>query len=158
MVIVDSPAGLGDIFKATSNQLRVWTDITALITKDPPPWVATLLREWGPSIMLDRAVHAAQPSKAQMRKRLIQVANAAAILREALQHDPTREFLELEGDVRIENLGGLEHTLRIIGERAKSAAASSRISTSGTAAKKGRGKSVARRSTSSEGILRSYNQ
>jgi hypothetical protein len=142
MVIVNSPAGLGDIFKANSSQSRVWTDIAALINKDPPPRVTTLLREWGPSIMLDRAVHAAQPSKTQMRKRLTQVANAAAIVREALQHDPTREFLELEGNVRIENLGGLELALRTIGEHATSAAASPRISASGTAAKKGQGKAL----------------
>ena len=136
------PVEVTDIFKEKSSQSRVWQEIAALIRKDPPPWVATLLRQWGPSIMLDRAVHAAQPSKVNMRKRLIQVANAAAILRDAVQHDPTREFLELEGNVRIENLGGLEHTLRIIGERAASAAVSPRIAASGTTAKKGQGKAL----------------
>lgn len=136
------PAEFGEIFKESSSRSRVWTEIAALITNDSPPWLPTLLRQWGPSIMLDRAVHAAQPSKTQMRKRLIQVANAAAILRDAMQHDPTREFLELEGNVRIENLGDLEHTLRIIGERAASAAVSPRISTSGTTAKKGQGKAL----------------
>jgi hypothetical protein len=141
-LVVDDNVEFTDIFKEKSSQSRVWQEIAALIRKDAPPWLPTLLRQWGPSIMLDRAVHAAQPSKTQMRKRLIQVANAAAILRDAMQHDPTREFLELEGNVRIENIGGLDHALRTIGERAAGAAASPRISASETAAKKGQGKAL----------------
>jgi hypothetical protein len=107
-----------------------------------PPWLATLLRDWVPTLMLDRAVHNAQPTKAKMREQLTQIADAAAILQRALRDSPTKEFLELEGSVRIENIGGLDHTLRVIGERATVAAASPRISATSTMAKRGSGKAL----------------
>ena len=107
-----------------------------------PPWLATLLRDWAPSIMLDRGVHAIQPTKAKMRQQLTKMAEAAAILQRGLSDSSTTEFLELEGSVHIENIGGLDHTLRTIGERATLAAASPRIAAAAGKAKKGRGKAL----------------
>lgn len=92
-----------------------------------PPWLATLLRDWAPSIMLNRGVHAVQPTKAQMRGQLAEMADATAILVRGLSYSPAKEFLEREGGVHIKNIGGLDHTLRAIGEGATLAAASPRI-------------------------------
>ena len=113
-----------------------------IASTNAPPWLATFLRDWAPSLMLDRAVHAVQPTKAKMREQLIQVANAATILQRALRDSPTKEILELEGGIRIENIGGLDDTLRAIGERATLAAASPRISATSTRAKPGSGKAL----------------
>jgi hypothetical protein len=107
-----------------------------------PAWLATLLRDWAPSIRLDRSVHEMQPTKAKMREQLTQMANAATILQRGLSYSPTKEFLELEGHVHIENISGFNHTLRVIGEGAALAAASPRIAVTAGKAKKGRGKAL----------------
>jgi hypothetical protein len=62
-----------------------------------------------------------------MRATLTKVGEAATFLLSALRDVPTLEFLEQEGSVQIENRGGLENTLRVLGERAVLAAASPRI-------------------------------
>jgi hypothetical protein len=102
--------------------------------------------------MLDRGVHARQPSKAQMRKRLAKVANAATVLQRALEDVAIKEFLELEGAIRIQNDGGLDHTLRMIAERAALASNSPRISSSSTKAKRGRGKALPTNAISPKGF------
>ncbi|MGC2075860.1 MAG: hypothetical protein WA728_07475, partial [Xanthobacteraceae bacterium] len=76
-----------------------------------------------------------------MRENLLKVGNAAAVLQRALEHTPTREFLESEGSIQIENRGGLDHTLHVISDPVALAAASPRISAK-AAAKKGRGKAL----------------
>ena len=123
--------------------LPTWAEVAASIAPiDQAPWVVNLLRDWASSLMLDRAVHDAQPTKAKMRKILTNVANAAKTLQFALGNDSTREFLELEGSVRIENRGGLDHALRTIAERAALAAVSPRISASSKTAKRGKGRAL----------------
>jgi hypothetical protein len=77
-----------------------------------------------------------------MREQLTQIADAAAILRRALHDSPAKEFLELEGGIQIENIGGLDHALCAIGKRATVAAASPRISATSTMAKRGSGKAL----------------
>jgi len=127
----------------SENLAPMMEEAAALIAPtNAPPWLATLLRDWVPTLMLDRAVHEAQPTKAKMREQLTQMADAAAILQRALHDSPTKEFLELEGGVQIENIGGLEHTLCTISERATLAAASPRISATSTMAKRGSGKAL----------------
>jgi hypothetical protein len=66
-----------------------------------------------------------------MKARIIQLREAARILQASLADFPIREFLEHEGKIRIENLGGLDHTLRTIVSRAGVALSS--ISTKGGA-------------------------
>jgi hypothetical protein len=118
------------------------TEVAGLIAPtNAPAWLTTLLRDWVPSIMLDRGVHMVQPTKAEMRDQLTQMADAAAILQRGLSNVSTKEFLELEGGVHIENFGGLDHTLRVVGERAALSAASPRIAAAGKA-KKGRGRAL----------------
>ena len=82
--------------------LPTWAEVAASIAPvDQTPLLVNLLRDWASSLMLDRAVHKAQPTKAEMRKILANVADAAKTLQFALGNDSTREFLELEGSVRI---------------------------------------------------------
>jgi hypothetical protein len=109
---------------------------------DAPPWLVTLLTDWLPTLAIDRGVHAIQPTKADMREQMLAVRNAARVLYEGLRNVAVKEFLEVEGAIRIENLGGLEETLRVIGERARLAASSSQISTSDGKGKKGTGKAL----------------
>jgi hypothetical protein len=116
--------------------------ISHIAPADAPAWLAGLLCDWLPSLVQDRGVHEVQPSKATMRKSLIKVGEAAASLQQALQSAPIREFLETEGSIQIENLGGLDHTLRHIAERAALAAKSPRISNKAGIAKKGTGKAL----------------
>jgi hypothetical protein len=115
---------------------------TIIAPKDTPPWLTEFLFSWVSSVLLDRSVHSMQPTKVEMRKRLIEVSKAATTLQRALQDGPIREFLELEGRIKIENDGGLDRTLRLIAERAQSAAESDKISMAKVAARKGRGKAL----------------
>jgi hypothetical protein len=71
--------------------------VACIAPRDALPWLAQLLWEWLPSLAVDRGVHERQPSKVSMRKSLLQVSEAAALLRQALQNPPIREFLESEG-------------------------------------------------------------
>jgi hypothetical protein len=73
----------------------------------------------------------------EMRERLMRVSDAALLLQNALQDTATSEFLELEGNIPIENVGGLDHALRTIAERAAGAAASPRIAATSTKTKRG---------------------
>jgi hypothetical protein len=125
-----------------SSALRIAEAAGLIAPTNAPPWLATLLRDWVPSLMVDRAVHEAQPTKANMRERLTQIADTAAILQRALRDSPTKEFLELEGSIHIENVGGLDRTLSGISECAKRAAASPRISATSNTAKRGSGKAL----------------
>jgi hypothetical protein len=124
-----------------SKSTPIYAEVAAFIAPtDTPPWLATMLSNWAPSLAMDRGVHANQPTKAKMREKLIQVRDAGAFLLQALQDTPTREFLEHEGCIRMENLGGLYDTLQNISARAALAAASPQISETSTTAKKGAGK------------------
>jgi hypothetical protein len=65
---------------------REFAEIARLIMpKDTPNWLSKLLSNWASSLMLDRAVHARQPTKTQMRERLVGVIEAADSLLSALQ-------------------------------------------------------------------------
>jgi hypothetical protein len=115
---------------------------------DMPPWLPEMLSAWAPSVAMSRGVHVMQPSKATMRKGLAEVSDAAAKLLRALRHTPTREFLELEGNVRIENRGGLEHALDAISKAAADAGASPRISAAPDKGKRGAGRALPATATS----------
>jgi hypothetical protein len=120
-----------------------FADIARLIApNNTPVWLAEMLRDWTPSLALDRYVQEKQPTKAEMKKRLLEIRDAALLLQRALSDAPMREFLEREGSIRIENIGGLDHTLRMIAERADLAAASPAITAAVGKTKKGRGKAL----------------
>jgi hypothetical protein len=131
-----------------ANLMLSFTDVASLIAPaETPPWLAPLLRNWAPSLMIDRGVHAAQPTNTKMLQVLSEVSTAATFLRRALAHAATKEFLELEGGIRIPNAGGLDHALGVIGERATLAAGSPRIAVTKktkTEAKRGRSRALPR--------------
>jgi hypothetical protein len=119
------------------------TEVASYIAPtETAPWLVALLRDWITTLMLSRGVHAVQPSKTKMRDTLAEAAKAAATLLHALRDTPTREFLELEGNLRLENHGAIERTLGAIAECAPLAAASPQISTTAGVAKKGAGKAL----------------
>jgi hypothetical protein len=51
---------------------------------DAPPWLAAHFERWASSLQVDRFVHEMQPTKAEMKKRLAEVKDAALLLRDAL--------------------------------------------------------------------------
>jgi hypothetical protein len=108
-----------------------------------PAWLPTYLRSWAPSLMVDWRVHAMQPKKSKMKKRMNEIQDAATVLLHMLGDVPIKEFLEVEGRLKIENVGGLEHVLKGVSEGAK-IAAESLASTATGATKPGRGKAVPR--------------
>lgn len=124
-------------------QLSSLAEIADLIAPaDTPSWLKEYLQNWAPSLMLDRGVWAMQPTKVEMRQRMLDVSNAASLLHDALGDASAKEFLEGAGEIRIDNIGGLQRTLQLIAERAKQAAAHSAISTKAGIAKSGRGKAA----------------
>jgi hypothetical protein len=127
---------------ATGNSTVFAEIATKMAPVDAPIWLPRLLRDWAPSIMLSCGVHAKQPTKAAMREHLRRMSEVAALLQKALQDTAIKEFLELEGNIRIENIGSLDHTLRTLAERAAVASASPRIATTSARAKRGAGKAL----------------
>ena len=108
-----------------------------------PPWLPTYLRNWAPSLMIDRHVHAMQPKRSKMKRRMKEIQDAATVLLDMLGDAPTKEFLEVEGRLQIENVGGLEHVLKGISGGAK-IATESLVSQATGATKPGRGKALPR--------------
>ena len=51
-----------------------------------------------------------------MKKRMKEVQDAASVLQRAIRDVPTKEFLEVEGRLQLENLTRLEHLLGSIGK------------------------------------------
>jgi hypothetical protein len=128
---------------ATSTAETSFEEIARLIapSSSVPPWLPTYLRNWAPSLMIDRHVHAMQPKKSKMKKRMKEIQDAASVLLHMLGDPPTKEFLEVEGRLQIENVSGLEHVLKGISGGAK-IAAESLVSAATGATKPGRGKAV----------------
>jgi hypothetical protein len=114
--------------------------VAALISpaQPPPVWLKQYLVSWAPSVRLDQGVHGIQPTKAKMKKQLLEVSRAAHLLNSGLTDTATREFLERVGGIEFRTLGALQHALKNIGERAKVAADSSALSTSTGETKRGR--------------------
>lgn len=115
---------------------------TFIAPQDTPPWLKSYLVNWAPSLMLDRGVAMVQPTKVEMKKRLLEASDAAFLLHSAVSDTATREFIERAGGIRFDTLGGLQHALQNIGERAKVAANSAALSTATGKTKSGRGKAL----------------
>jgi hypothetical protein len=124
-----------------SNDIGLFTEIGRLIAADDaPPWLAQHLRSWVGSLFLDRYVQKIQPTKAQMRKTLKRVEDAASLLTGELASVPVREFLELPPFGPFADLRALDHDLSDLASRAGSAANSERLSTAANVTRSGRGK------------------
>lgn len=72
--------------------------ISKLIAPDPPVWLTEELMRWSSSILLDRAVHMKQPTRAQVVRRLKAIHDAAALLRRELGEQAMVEFLNAGDD------------------------------------------------------------
>jgi hypothetical protein len=105
-----------------------------------PPWLAVHFKRWATSLSLDRHVQAMQPTKAAMKKRLGEVSDAAVLLRRALNDTPTREFLEIAG--QLANTLALVKPLQDVAEGAKRAAASPALSREAGKTKAGPGRAT----------------
>jgi hypothetical protein len=67
---------LGDSFMETARLIA---------GEDPPRWLAKHLQDWSSSIILDAAIHARQPDRAEIRARLKKVMASAELLYRKLQ-------------------------------------------------------------------------
>jgi hypothetical protein len=101
--------------------------------------LAAYFDRWVPSLGIDRDVHQRQPTKAEMKRRMIAINHAALLLANSLSDSATCEFLEGAGSVNIENRGGIENALRIIAERAAIAAKSHSNTKGKTTSGRGKG-------------------
>ena len=85
---------------------------------DPPPWLADQLWRWNGSLYQDRRVEEIRPTRAEMRGTLLEVEEAALLLREALAPSWVREFLEASLFGPIADPEGLIWALGDLQERA----------------------------------------
>ena len=87
---------------------------------------------------MDRFVYEMQPTKAEMKKRLAEVRDAALLLRDALNDTPIREFLEIAPLGPIEFRGVFDQMVQELAGRAERAMASTLLSTETGKTKAGR--------------------
>jgi len=77
------------------NYLDPFIDVARLICPvDPPTWLAEQLWRWNQWLYRDRFVEESRPSRAQMRKTLLEVEEASFVVTEALGSSWVREFLD----------------------------------------------------------------
>jgi hypothetical protein len=95
---------------------------------DAPPWLAAHFKRWAPSLKVDRFVQEMQPTKAEMKKWLAEVRDAALLLRDALNDTPIREFLEIAPLGPIEFRGVFDQMVQELAGRAERAMASTLLS------------------------------
>jgi hypothetical protein len=132
--------------RATSPQLvkdaasvPTFADVARLVAgADAPSWLPAHFQRWASGLEIDRFVEKKQPTRVEMKKRLVEVRNAALLLRDALNDPPIREFLEIAPLGPIEHRGVFDHILADLAERAKHAMASSTLSTEMGKTKAGR--------------------
>ena len=75
--------------------LDPFIDVARLICPvDPPTWLAEQLWRWNKWLYRDRFVEESRPSRAQMRKTLLEVEEALFVVTEALGSSWVREFLD----------------------------------------------------------------
>ena len=75
--------------------LDPFIDVARLICPvDPPSWLAEQLWRWNQWLYRDRFVEETRPSRAQMRKTLLEVEEALFVVTEALGSSWVREFLD----------------------------------------------------------------
>ena len=107
--------------------------------ENPPRWLAKFLQDWSPGIMLDAAVFARQPGRAEMRRRLKDLMTSADLLQRELQDVAITDFLQTDDLGPIPNLQGLIVAQKDIQRRAHSAFASPSLSTKSGKTKAGAG-------------------
>ncbi len=105
---------------------------------DPPSWLAEPLWCYNMWLYSDRFVEESRPSRAQMRKALLEVEEALFVVTEALESPWVREFLDASPCGRIDDPQRLTHTLQDLHDRVLQARAN--LSTKAGVTKPGPGK------------------
>jgi hypothetical protein len=130
-----------------------FADVARLIApKNSPPWLPELFRVYGLEITKDRKLQETLPSKADMRKRLLEAKQAAQRILDLLNDTMTMVFVEAESNNQFENIAQLESDLKGFGGAIELAAASPIIAKPGGKTKKGRGRAVGRTTISPKGF------
>ena len=76
--------------------LDPFINVARLICRDEPPsWLAEELWRWNRWLYRDRFVEETRPSRAQMRRTLLEVEEALFVVTEALESPWVREFLDV---------------------------------------------------------------
>jgi hypothetical protein len=133
-------------FMSQDNQGRsrrppTFQDVADLVAAPcPPPWLAAHLEWWASSLRAARLVDKRRPTKAMIKRRLVEIKDAALLLQQALTDTPTRKFLEIAPSGRIINVQADD--LQELARRAEYAAASPILSTEAGKTKLGRGKAL----------------
>lgn len=120
-----------------------YEEISKLIAgEDGPPWLPKFLSRWAPSLTIDRNVQVRQPGRADMRKILRTIGEAAALITRGLGESSVREFLEDGPLGPMPYVGVLDHALRDLEARASQAQGSPHLVNSKGITKAGRGRAA----------------
>jgi hypothetical protein len=127
-----------------NTDLPTLADVAQIIAPNNTlPWLEQILGVYGAEIDNDRKLQDALPSKAVVKKQLIEVKRAAEKILKFLNESPTMVFLEMESNIEI-HVARLESDLRQFAKAAEVAAISPAITDASGKTKKGRGRAVAR--------------
>jgi hypothetical protein len=128
-----------------------YQEISKLIVgPDGPPWLPDFLSSSAPGLALDRNVQALLPSRADMRKTLRGVGEAAVFMRSAVNEGSVRAFLEDNSRGPIPYHGWLDHFLGDLAARAVDAQESARLTNPKGKTKAGKGAAAPSNSFSPE--------
>ena len=105
-----------------------------------PAWLADHFRRWAPSLYLDRHVAAQQPTRAQMREWLQQMATDPEFAEDAASEIPIREFLEAPPLGKIEAFASAAERAEDLRRRAARAARSPALANEDGTTRNGAGK------------------
>ena len=112
---------------------------------DPPSWLAEELWRWNRWLYRDRHVEEMRPTREQMRSALLEVENAAVLLRDTLAPSWVREFLDASPQGSIVDPERLIRALDDLADRASEARDGPDLATMAGATKPGPGKARPRR-------------
>jgi hypothetical protein len=94
-------------------------EVARLICRaEPPSWLAEELWRWSRWLYRDRSVEETRPSRAQMRKALVEVEEALFVVTEALESSWVREFLDVSSHGPIVDPERLIYALEDLQDRA----------------------------------------
>jgi hypothetical protein len=124
--------------------------VAKLITRDPPKWLAMHLRDWAPSIFMAYGVDQRQPTRAEMKKILDSISNAAALLQRALAASSVSEFLDAGGQGPMEAVGTFRMMASEVHMRAGAAARLPNIINARGKARAGKGRALPDRAISAQ--------
>ena len=148
-----SPKQQSPLQIATPAGSLCYREIAELVAgSEAPPWLPGCLYELAISLALDRHVHNRLSGRADMRKILCAIGDAAALIQRGLGDATVRNFLEDAplGLGAIPNLGELDRALRNLASRAGKASTSPRLVDEEGNTKAGPGRATTSRSFSSK--------